>query len=228
MIDLDSALATGRARRTLPPPAVRRHIREAAGVSQRSVARELGERVDHLLGDLPPVARPDRLADELLPLQDVARLEHGPTVLGRAQSAPRTPENRACEIALRLGGAREAVVEHIIRHERSRHAERDIAGRRECGNGAQRARSCVSSANTGRSGSRRNGRFSSSRPEAATSTRPWAFSAPGRPCGTRGSPATAVSSAATVARSLLSSGIDPYRSWSSKSATWPAGTSTRA
>ena len=39
---LDEALAVGRARRTLPPPAIRRHIRESAGVSQRQLAAELG------------------------------------------------------------------------------------------------------------------------------------------------------------------------------------------
>ncbi len=39
---LDEALEHARLRRRLPVPAARRHIREAAGVSQIHVARELG------------------------------------------------------------------------------------------------------------------------------------------------------------------------------------------
>jgi len=39
---LDTALAVAAARRRLPPPAVRRQIREASGASQRDVAHEIG------------------------------------------------------------------------------------------------------------------------------------------------------------------------------------------
>lgn len=40
--DVDELLARVRARRSLPPAAERRRIREAAGVSQRELARALG------------------------------------------------------------------------------------------------------------------------------------------------------------------------------------------
>jgi transcriptional regulator with XRE-family HTH domain len=41
-VDFDRTLEFATARRRLPPPAARRQLRERAGISQQSVARELG------------------------------------------------------------------------------------------------------------------------------------------------------------------------------------------
>jgi transcriptional regulator with XRE-family HTH domain len=45
MDEFDRAISIGQARRRLPTPDVRRHIRQAAGVSQRALAREVGVNV---------------------------------------------------------------------------------------------------------------------------------------------------------------------------------------
>lgn len=74
-MQLDDALEHARARRRLPPPAARRHLRERAGVSQTVVASEVGVTREAVArwesGDREP--RPANLARYLEILDRLAR-----------------------------------------------------------------------------------------------------------------------------------------------------------
>ena len=77
---LNEALANARLRRRLPAPAARRQIREAAGVSQIHVARELGVTRGAVayweIGSRTP--RPQHLAAYLAILDHLAREGRAP------------------------------------------------------------------------------------------------------------------------------------------------------